>query len=149
VPEGVWAANLLGLSTQVPAKITYLTDGPNSKVLVGRRTIHFKHARPSSIAGHEGKLALVIQALRHLGKKGIGSREIETLRAAPSSAEKRKPSLSHSRLRGFCLFGTFSPSRRQMRSTRSLPTCQPARLSSAVIRRKPKRPYWLASTTMA
>jgi Family of unknown function (DUF6088) len=29
VPEGAWAANLLGLSTQVPAKIVYLSDGPN------------------------------------------------------------------------------------------------------------------------
>ena len=28
VPDGAWAANLLGLSTQVPSKITYLTDGP-------------------------------------------------------------------------------------------------------------------------
>jgi hypothetical protein len=46
VPEGTWAANLLGLSTQVPAKIVYLTDGPNSKVPIGRHTIHFKHARP-------------------------------------------------------------------------------------------------------
>jgi hypothetical protein len=27
VPDGAWAANLLGLSTQVPAKITYQTDG--------------------------------------------------------------------------------------------------------------------------
>jgi predicted transcriptional regulator of viral defense system len=30
VPEGAWAANLLGLSTQVPSKIIYLTDGPNN-----------------------------------------------------------------------------------------------------------------------
>src|SRR6202167_954691 len=29
VPEGAWAANLLGLSLQGPAKITYLTAGPN------------------------------------------------------------------------------------------------------------------------
>ena len=46
VPEGAWAANLLGLSTQVPAKIIYLTDGPKNEVLIGRRSIHFKHARP-------------------------------------------------------------------------------------------------------
>jgi hypothetical protein len=26
VPDGAWAANLLGLSTQVPSKIIYLTD---------------------------------------------------------------------------------------------------------------------------
>ena len=90
VPEGAWAANLLGLSTQVPAKIIYLTDGPNNEVPIGRRSIHFKHARPKVMAGLEGKFALVVQALRHLGKEGVGPREIETLRAALSPAEKRK-----------------------------------------------------------
>ena len=39
VPEGAWAANLLGLSTQVPSKIIYLTDGPNNEVPIGRRSI--------------------------------------------------------------------------------------------------------------
>ena len=90
VPEGAWAANLLGLSTQVPSKITYLTDGPNNEVSVGRRIIHFKHARPKALAGLEGKFALVVQALRHLGKEGVGPREIETLSAALSPTEKRK-----------------------------------------------------------
>jgi hypothetical protein len=90
VPEGAWAANLLGLSTQVPAKIIYLTDGPNNEVPIGRRRIQFKHARPKVMAGLEGKFALVVQALRHLGKEGVGPREIETLRAALSPAEKRK-----------------------------------------------------------
>jgi Family of unknown function (DUF6088) len=90
VPEGAWAANLLGLSTQVPAKITYLTDGPNKEVPIGRRSIHFKHARPKAMAGLEGKLALVVQALRYLGKEGVGAKEIETLRAGLSAAEKRK-----------------------------------------------------------
>ncbi len=79
VPEGAWAANLLGFSTQVPAKIIYLTDGPNNEVAIGRRSIHFKHARPKAMAGLEGKFALVVQALRHLGKEGIGPREIETI----------------------------------------------------------------------
>jgi hypothetical protein len=90
VPEGAWAANLLGLSTQVPSKITYLTDGPNNEVPIGRRTIHFKHARPKAMAGPEGKIALVVQALRHLGKDGVGAREIKTLRTALTPAEQRK-----------------------------------------------------------
>lgn len=90
VPEGAWAANLLGLSTQVPAKITYLTDGPNKDVPIGRRIIHFKHARPKAIAGLDGKQALVVQALRHLGKEAVGSQDIETLRARLSAAEKSK-----------------------------------------------------------
>ena len=90
VPEGAWAANLLGLSTQVPAKIIYLTDGPNKEVVIGRRSIHFKHARPKVIAGLEGKLALVVQALRYIGKDSVGVREIEALRARLSPEEKRR-----------------------------------------------------------
>jgi hypothetical protein len=90
VPEGAWAANLLGLSTQVPARIIYLTDGPNSDVSIGRRSIHFKHARPKVMAGLEGKFALVVQALRHLGKDGVGAREVEKLRSLLSQAEKRR-----------------------------------------------------------
>jgi hypothetical protein len=90
VPEGAWAANLLGLSTQVPSKIIYLTDGPNNKVPIGRRIIQFKHARPKALAGLDGKYALVVQALRHLGKDGVGPQEIEKLRAGLSPAEKRK-----------------------------------------------------------
>src|ERR1700722_3083554 len=90
VPEGAWAANLLGLSTQVPAKIIYLTDGPNNEVLIGRRSIHFKHARPKAMAGLEGKLALPVQALRRLGKDGVSTQEIETLRRTLSPVEKRK-----------------------------------------------------------
>jgi hypothetical protein len=90
VPEGAWAANLLGLSTQVPSKIIYLTDGPNNEVQIGRRSIHFKHARPKAMAGLEGKFALVVQALRHLGKENVGRREIETLRTKLSLQEKRR-----------------------------------------------------------
>lgn len=90
VPDGAWAANLLGLSTQVPSKIIYLTDGPNNEVPIGRRVIHFKHARPKAMAGPEGKIALVVQALRYLGRESVGSREIETLREALTPTEKRK-----------------------------------------------------------
>jgi hypothetical protein len=90
VPDGAWAANLLGLSTQVPSKIIYLTDGPNKEVPIGRRSIYFKHARPKAMAGLDGKFALVVQALRHLGKEAVGSPEIETLRTALTPAEKQK-----------------------------------------------------------
>lgn len=90
VPDGAWAANLLGLSTQVPAKIVYLTDGPTKEVEVGRRKIHFKHARPKTFSGLEGKSALVVQALRHLGKDAVTDREIARLRDILSAAERRR-----------------------------------------------------------
>jgi hypothetical protein len=88
VPDGPWAANLLGLSTQVPAKITYLSDGPSRSVPIGRRTIQFKHARPQALAAHGGKAALVIQALRHIGKEAVNDENlIAMLKSILSAAE--------------------------------------------------------------
>ena len=72
------------------SKIIYLTDGPNNEVPIGRRSIYFKHARPKAMAGLNGKFALVVQALRHLGKEAVGPHEIETVRAALTPAEKHK-----------------------------------------------------------
>lgn len=90
VPEGAWAANLLGLSTQVPAKIIYLSDGPTQKVQLGRRTIHFKHARPHILGQEEGTTALAIQALRYIGKEGLDDALIRRLRSLLPEAEKRR-----------------------------------------------------------
>jgi hypothetical protein len=90
VPEGAWASNLLGLSTQVPAKIIYLSDGPNQKVQLGRRTIHFKHARPHILGQEQGLTALVIQALRYIGKERLDEALIRRLRSLLPEAEKRR-----------------------------------------------------------
>jgi hypothetical protein len=90
VPDGAWAANLLGLSTQVPSKIIYMTDGPNNEVPIGRRSIYFKHAGPKAMTGLDGKFALAVQALRYLGKDGVGATEIQKLRAVLTEAERRK-----------------------------------------------------------
>jgi len=90
IPDGPWAANLLGLSTQVPAKVVYLSDGPAKKVPLGRRSIQFKHARPQTLAGGDRKSALVIQALRHLGKDGVDARTLSTLRKSLSEPERKR-----------------------------------------------------------
>lgn len=90
VPAGPWAANLLGLSTQVPAKIVYLSDGPNKKISIGRRVIQFKHARPQALAGGDGKPALVVQALRDLGKERMDEKTLLRLRRILSDAERRQ-----------------------------------------------------------
>lgn len=90
VPEGAWAANLLGLSTQVPTKIVYLSDSPNKQVTIGRRTIYFKHARPQALIGYDAKSALVVQALRHLGKDGIDNVVVRRLRETLTDGERRK-----------------------------------------------------------
>ncbi|WP_166293527.1 DUF6088 family protein [Bradyrhizobium sp. 2S1] len=64
---GARAANVLGLSTQVPAKSTYLTDGPPRRVVLGKRTIDLRHASPKHLIAPGSPAGTVVQALRHLG----------------------------------------------------------------------------------
>ena len=42
-PDGATAQNLLGLSTQVPARIVYLSDGPDRSYSVGKTLLAFEH----------------------------------------------------------------------------------------------------------
>ncbi len=90
VPAGAWAANLLTLSTQVPAKIVYLTDGPSKTIQIGKRAIRFQHARPQALAGTDGTAALVVQALRYLGKDRVREADIRRLRTILSAADRSK-----------------------------------------------------------
>ena len=64
---GARAVNALGLSTQVPAKSTYLTDGPSRRVLLGKRVIDLRHASPKHLIAPGSPAGTVVQALRHLG----------------------------------------------------------------------------------
>jgi len=68
---GAHAANILGLSTQVPAKAVYLSDGPSRSFKLDRRSIQFKHAEPKTMGAASAVNGLVIQALRHIGIKGV------------------------------------------------------------------------------
>ena len=78
-PTGAYAANLLGLSTQVPMKVTYLTDSLSRTVQIGKRQIILKRTTPRNMAT-AGKISgLVIQALRHLGQKRVDKQIITQL----------------------------------------------------------------------
>jgi hypothetical protein len=70
-PTGAYAANLLGLSTQVPMKVTYLTDGLSRTVQIGNRQIILKRTTPRNMATAGKVSGLVIQALRHVGQEGM------------------------------------------------------------------------------
>lgn len=80
IPFGALAANLLGLSTQVPAKAVYLTDGPARTIHYGSQTIIFRYAAPSTMAVSDKISALVFQALRYLGRKRVTDEVIQKLR---------------------------------------------------------------------
>ncbi len=64
---GARAANALGLSTQVPAKSTYLTDGPSRRVALGKRIVDLRHASPKHLIAPGSPAGTVVQALRHVG----------------------------------------------------------------------------------
>jgi hypothetical protein len=88
-PAGAYAANLLGLSEQVPAKAEFLTDGPSRTVKVGKATIQLRRTTPRNMAA-AGKLSgLVIQALRALGREHVTPERVEHLRRT-IPAEKRR-----------------------------------------------------------
>jgi hypothetical protein len=70
-PSGAYAANLLGLSTQIPMKIVYLTDGRSRTVQIGKKQIILKRTTPRNMATAGRISGLVIQALRHLGRQHV------------------------------------------------------------------------------
>lgn len=88
VPSGAQAANLLGLSTQVPAKLTYYTNGRTRTLTLGPYTVKLLNRGPKTM-GVQGRTApLVFQALRYLGREGVTPKVIERLRSGLSRKDK-------------------------------------------------------------
>lgn len=88
-PSGAHAANLLGLSEQVPMKLVYLTDGAPRRIRIGKQEIVLKRTTPKNMATAGRVSGLVIQALRHLGKSPVNNAMIETLRRRMGPKERK------------------------------------------------------------
>lgn len=71
IPTGVQALNKLGLSTQVPMKLVYLTDGGTRNIKVGKRTISFKNTSPKNLFMKGEISSMVIQALKTIGNSQL------------------------------------------------------------------------------
>lgn len=78
MPDGMVAANQLGLTNAVPAKASYVTDGPTRDVKIGSRTIHLRHASPSVMAWTGKTSAPVARALLWLGSKAASDTRVVT-----------------------------------------------------------------------
>jgi hypothetical protein len=89
-PSGAYAANLLGLSDQVPMKVVFLTDGPTRSVKLGKQTITLKRTTPKNMATAGKASGLVIHALRHLGQRHVDDSLIAQLRTRLTDADKRQ-----------------------------------------------------------
>jgi hypothetical protein len=75
VPTGTYALHALGLSQQIPLKLTFLTDGSPREIKIGKQTIKLKRTTPKNLKS-KGKISsLVIQALRTIGKDNVTTEE--------------------------------------------------------------------------
>jgi hypothetical protein len=86
--SGAYAANLLHLSDQVPARIVILTDGVPRKVALDKLTLDFRRAAPRNLLGAGKPAGLVLQALRHLRKAHVSPDIIARLRQQLDAATK-------------------------------------------------------------
>ena len=79
-PAGAYAANLLGLSEQVPAKAVFLTDGPSRTVKIGPTTVQLRRTTPRNMEAAGRLSGLLMQALRELGEEHVTPERREYLK---------------------------------------------------------------------
>ena len=89
-PAGAYAANTLGLSEQVPARIVFLTDGPARTVKVGPTTIQLRRTTPKNMETAGRLSGLLIQALRELGQDHITPVRIAHLKRTIPASKRRE-----------------------------------------------------------
>jgi len=93
IPTGITALNKLGLSTQLPLKAVYITDGAARVVKIGKRTITFKKTSPKNLLAKGEISGLAIQALKSIGKNNV---EEELLAKVKSMLKKEnKENIMH------------------------------------------------------
>ncbi len=91
VPCGDTSLNVLGLSAQIPAVWLYVSDGPYKTYETDGIRFQFKHTdRKNELIGVSEMTALIIQALRALGKQNVDSQIIAYLSGRLNENEKRQ-----------------------------------------------------------
>ena len=88
VPTGLYALNVLGLSTQVPTNIVFHTDGAPRKIRVYNQLITFKHVVPKNLAYKSELLMLVVSAFKEIGEHSVSENHINTVKKDLSQETK-------------------------------------------------------------
>ena len=79
-PTGAYAANLLGLTTQIPMRIELFTNGPKRVITIGKQVIILKPTTPKNMVGAGTKAGLILHALRQIGKENINDEMIDQIK---------------------------------------------------------------------
>lgn len=88
-PCGNTALNLLGLSTQVTAVWSYISDGPYKTYEWNSTKLEFKHRTNKEITGLSYMTSLVIQALKTLGRSNVTPEVIQMLSEKLTDKDKQ------------------------------------------------------------
>lgn len=88
-PCGNTVLNLLGLSTQVTAVWSYISDGPYKTYEWNSTKLEFKHRTNKEITGLSYMTSLVIQALKTLGKSNVTPEIIQVLSEKLTADDKK------------------------------------------------------------
>ena len=81
IPTGVYALNALGLSTQIPMRVVFLTDGtPRMINIEGEASIKFKKIAPKYLSFKSKLMSLIVFALREIGENKAPNEQLETIK---------------------------------------------------------------------
>lgn len=82
-PTGAYVLNKLGLSTQVPANVVFVTDGSGRRVSIGKgKGILFKHtSEMRTFAYRSYMMQLVVTALREIGENNITEEQMDVIKS--------------------------------------------------------------------
>jgi len=91
--DGAFAANSLGLSTQVPGRTTFLTDGTTRTVTLHLDAthsfkIHFRHSKRR--AGGDSVAGLIVRALHFMGREAVSPERLKALRESLTDEDHRQ-----------------------------------------------------------
>lgn len=89
-PMEAMAANLLGLSEQVPVKAMFLTDGPDHLMKVGPLTVQLKQRPLRQVGSAASTSSLVFAALRSVGKDHVTNARVAHLRDTLSPKDRKR-----------------------------------------------------------
>ena len=89
LPSGMTALNVLGLSTQVPMKYSYLTTGSERTIKLKNQDIRLKRGVPKNFCYKTKLIALLVQALKALKQQNVGQEEIQVIRSLISKEPDR------------------------------------------------------------
>ena len=87
-PSGDTALNILHVSSQVPNVWEYVSDGPYRAYMIGKTPLRFKHVMSREINGYSPITAMVIQAIRAIGKGNMTGKQMSRFSSAVAPEDK-------------------------------------------------------------